>query len=134
MEALMVQLNVEAEHLSSFLEASKQVARASVHNEPGCRRFDIMQDLDVLTRVAFVEVFDDDAAVAAHPKSRALPEDGAPLPQMAISRWAQWERVLVRRSHTLFPNDDANFDCRDRQHGRELLEREPPYSPCRTAG
>ena len=109
MEALMVQLIVEAEHLDSFLEASKEVARASVHNEPGCRRFDIMQDLNVPTRVAFVEVFDDDAAVTAHPKFEHYPKWRAATADGNLAM-GQWERVLVRRSHSLFPNNDANFD------------------------
>ena len=109
MEVLMVQLNVDAEHLDSFLEASKEVARASVHNESGCRRFDVMQDLEVPTRVAFVEVFDDDAAVTAHPKFEHYPRWRAATADGNLAQ-GQWERVNVKRCHSVFPNDDANFD------------------------
>ena len=109
MEVLMVQLNVEAERLDSFLEASKEVARASVHNESGCRRFDVMQDLEVPTRVAFVEVFDDDAAVTAHPKFEHYPKWRAATADGNLAQ-GQWERVNVKRCHSVFPNDHANFD------------------------
>ena len=110
MEVLMVQLNVEAERLDSFLEAATTLARASVLNEPGCRRFDIMQDLEVPTHIAFVEVFDDDAAVTAHPKFEHYPPWRAATAEGNLA-FGSWERVCVRKCNSLFPNDDANFDA-----------------------
>ena len=112
MEVLMVQLNVEAERLDSFLESAKEVARASVHNEPGCRRFDIMQDLEVPTHVAFLEVFDDDAALKAHPKFEHYPRWRAANADGNLAM-GSWERVNVKGCHNLFPNDHANFDSAD---------------------
>ena len=109
MIVLMVQLNVDPERIDQFMEASKGVARASVHNEPGCRRFDIVQDENVPTRVAFTEIFDDEAAVYAHPRFEHYPQWRAATADGSLPQ-GQWERVLVRKCQSVFPDDDANYD------------------------
>ena len=109
MIVLMVQLNVDPERLDQFMEASKDVARASVHNEPGCRRFDIVQDENVPTRVAFTEIFDDEAAVYAHPRFEHYPKWRAATADGSLAQ-GQWERVLVRKCQSVFPDDNANYD------------------------
>ncbi len=106
---LMVQLNVDPERLETFMEASKEVARASVHNEPGCRRFDIVQDETVPTRVAFTEIFDDEAAVYAHPRFEHYPKWRAATADGSLAQ-GQWERVIVRKCNSVFPDDNANYD------------------------
>ena len=106
---LMVQLNVDPERLETFMEASKEVARASVHNEPGCRRFDIVQDETVPTRVAFTEIFDDEAAVFAHPRFEHYPKWRAATADGSLAQ-GQWERVIVRKCNSVFPDDNANYD------------------------
>ena len=109
MIVLMVQLNVDPERIDQFMEASKGVARASVHDEPGCRRFDIVQDEKVPTRVAFTEIFDDEAAVYAHPRFEHYPKWRAATADGSLAQ-GQWERVLVRKCHSVFPDDNANYD------------------------
>ena len=106
---LMVQLNVDPERLETFMEASKEVARTSVHNEPGCRRFDIVQDETVPTRVAFTEIFDDEAAVYAHPRFEHYPKWRAATADGSLAQ-GQWERVIVRKCNSVFPDDNANYD------------------------
>ena len=105
----MVQLNVDPERLETFMEASKEVARTSVHNEPGCRRFDIVQDETVPTRVAFTEIFDDEAAVYAHPRFEHYPKWRAATADGSLAQ-GQWERVIVRKCNSVFPDDNANYD------------------------
>ena len=105
----MVQLNVDPERLETFMEASKEVARASVHDEPGCRRFDIVQDETVPTRVAFTEIFDDEAAVYAHPRFEHYPKWRAATADGSLAQ-GQWERVIVRKCNSVFPDDNANYD------------------------
>lgn len=64
--AVWVQFDVKPGLLPAFLEAAHLDAQGSVGNEPGCHRFDILQDPDVANRVYFYEVYEDEAAFAAH--------------------------------------------------------------------
>jgi len=64
--AVWVQFDVKPGLLPAFLDAARLDATGSVGNEPGCHRFDIMQDPDVANRVYFYEVYQDEAAFAAH--------------------------------------------------------------------
>lgn len=64
--AVWVQIDVKPGLLPAFLDAARLDAQGSVGNEPGCHRFDILLDPDVPNRVYFYEVYDDDAAFAAH--------------------------------------------------------------------
>jgi quinol monooxygenase YgiN len=52
--------------MAAFLEAAGRDAEGSVGNEPGCRRFDVLQDPSVPNRVCFYEVYDDEAAFLRH--------------------------------------------------------------------
>ena len=103
MEILMVQFNVKAGRVDEFLEAAKNDGRGSVGHEYGCRRFDVIQDLETPTRIAFCEVYDDQAAVDAH---------------RTMDHYARWreasegltESVRVSQCRNVLPNDYAIFD------------------------
>ncbi len=64
--AVWVQFDVKPGMLPAFLDAARLDAQGSVGNEPGCHRFDILQDPEVPNRVYFYEVYEDEAAFAAH--------------------------------------------------------------------
>ena len=64
--AVWVQFDVKPGQLSAFLAEAQKDAQGSVSNEPGCHRFDILQDPEVPNRVYFYEVYDDEAAFAVH--------------------------------------------------------------------
>ncbi|MEP7329524.1 MAG: putative quinol monooxygenase [Betaproteobacteria bacterium] len=64
--AVWVQFDVKPGMVPAFLDAARLDAQGSVGNEPGCHRFDILQDPDVSNRVYFYEVYQDEAAFAAH--------------------------------------------------------------------
>ena len=64
--AVWVQFDVKPGLLPAFLDAARLDARGSVGNEPGCHRFDILQDPEVPNRVYFYEVYEDKAAFDAH--------------------------------------------------------------------
>ena len=53
MYILMVRLKVKEDRIDDFIAASIGDARGSVLNEPGCRRFDIIQAADDSTSFAF---------------------------------------------------------------------------------
>ncbi|MGH8315317.1 MAG: putative quinol monooxygenase [Steroidobacterales bacterium] len=64
--ALWVEFDIRAGHFAAFLEAARLDAEGSVGKEPGCRRFDVLQDPAVPNRVCFYEVYDDEAAFLSH--------------------------------------------------------------------
>ena len=65
MQVTIVQVRVEARHVDDFIEASRLNHEASVQ-EPGNRRFDILQSADDPTRFVLYEAYDNAAAAAAH--------------------------------------------------------------------
>ena len=66
MYILMVRLKVKKEKINEFIKESIKDAVGSVDIEPGCRRFDIIQDQTDPTLFAFCEVYDDEEAFKAH--------------------------------------------------------------------
>ena len=66
MYILMVRLKVKQDHIDDFIKASIADGTGSVLNEPGCRRFDIIQDETDPTLFAFNEVYNDEAAFEHH--------------------------------------------------------------------
>ena len=62
MYILMVRLKVKKENIDDFIKESIKDAVGSVDIEPGCRRFDIIQDQTDPTLFAFCEVYDDEEA------------------------------------------------------------------------
>ena len=104
MEILMVRIKVKPEHLDEFIVEMIGDAEGSVMNEPGCRRFDIVQDMDDPTSLALCEVYNDDAAIDDH---RSRPH---------YARWREAtadmhaEPVQVSKCKPVFPTGDAQWD------------------------
>jgi len=59
-------VQVKPGHVSQFLEVALNNAEHAVADEPGCLRFDVIQDRDDPNCFRFYEVYRDDAALAAH--------------------------------------------------------------------
>ncbi len=64
--AIWVKFTLRPDKMERFLEAARADAAASVANEPGCRRFDILVPKDEADTVYFYEIYDDEAALEAH--------------------------------------------------------------------
>ncbi len=107
MYILMVRLKVKEERIDDFIAASIGDASGSVLNEPGCRRFDIIQAGDDPTSFAFCEVYNDEDAFAAH---------------TTYPHFKSWDAAVkdmfdgdpeVSFCKPVFPRGDANWDsCR----------------------
>ena len=101
MYALVVTIQIKPEHRDAFLEASLGDAKGSVENEPGCLRFDIVQDLEDPNRVYLYEVYREAADHQAH---RETPH---------YLKWREtvkdWHAAdpVVQRCTTVFPPDSA---------------------------
>ena len=63
---LVVEFDVKAESLEKFNQLIAVNAQASVREEPGCRQFDVLQDLDNPHHVVLYEVYDSAEAFQAH--------------------------------------------------------------------
>ena len=66
MIVLHVTIQVKPEHVSEFLEVVRYDAEQSEKVEPGCLRFDVIQDRDDANRFYLYEVYRDQAAFEAH--------------------------------------------------------------------
>ena len=78
MLAKWIKLRIKPELRHEFLAAIEVDALGSEGDEPGCARFNVLQDMEDDNVYYFYEVYKDEAAVAAH---RAAPHtpSGKPL-------------------------------------------------------
>jgi autoinducer 2-degrading protein len=65
MEILLVRITIKPEMRDAFLELARDDAENSVQ-EPGCVRFDVLEDTENAGVFVYYEVYRDEAAVAAH--------------------------------------------------------------------
>jgi len=65
MYILLVNIHVKPECVDAFIKATRENARASVQ-EPGCLRFDVIQEVENPAQFKLYEVYRDEAAAAAH--------------------------------------------------------------------
>ena len=66
MQAIIVTIQIKPDHREAFIEAMLDDARGSVGNEPGCLRFDVLQDAEDPNRIHLYEVYRDQSALESH--------------------------------------------------------------------
>jgi autoinducer 2-degrading protein len=66
MEAKFITVKIKPELRDRFLEVIEHDATASVRDEPGCLRFEVLQDASDPDTYYFFEVYADEAAFNAH--------------------------------------------------------------------
>lgn len=64
--AIMVRFDLKPGTRARFEALVRENAAASVRDEPGCRRFDVLRPRDGADRVVLYEIYDDRAAFEAH--------------------------------------------------------------------
>lgn len=69
MVILHVTVQVKPEYARQFLDVVRHDAEHSERDEPGCLRFDVIQDRDDANRFYYYEVYRDEAALEAHRQS-----------------------------------------------------------------
>jgi quinol monooxygenase YgiN len=93
-----VHVQVKPDSVTAFKEATLTNARHSLQ-EPGVRRFDVLEQQDDPTRFVLVEVYRDAAAAAAHKGTQHYPVwRDAVAPMMAEPRHSV-------KFNTIFPDD-----------------------------
>ena len=69
MFAVVVTLKFDPSTEEEFMPLMRENARATLHDEPGCRQFDICTDPERPGEVFLYETYDDAAAFQAHLKT-----------------------------------------------------------------
>ena len=104
MEILMVRFEIKQDKIKKFIEEMKLDAEGSVKNEPGCRRFDIIQDEEVESKIALCEIYNDQAAIDDH-----LTRDHFTKWENTTKDWLTTEPE-VYQCKPVFPQKDAKWD------------------------
>ena len=101
MISIFVTIQIKPEFRDQFREASLGASQGSVRDEPGCFRFDILQDSSDPNRFHLYEVHADEAALENHrnaPHYRNWRE--------AVGDWLDGQPRRVAMT-TIFPSDDG---------------------------
>ena len=101
MKVMCVIIQIKPEHRESFIEAMLDDARGSVNNEPGCLRFDVLQDDTDPNRICLYEVYRDMAAVEAHRQAPHYLRW-----RETVQDWFDGERIAYACTN-VFPSDAA---------------------------
>ncbi len=101
MFTLFVKIQIKPGFRDQYVEAALGDAIGSTRDEPGCYRFDVLQDEKDPNTIYFYEVYKDEAAFQEHGK------------QAHMIKWRDTVKDLtakpneVFRATTVFPADDA---------------------------
>jgi len=98
---IFVKIQIKPEFRERFIEASLGDGIGSTRDEPGCYRFDVLQDDGDPNRIYFYEVYKDEAAFAEHAKQPHFIKW-----RDTVKDWTAQPNE-VSRSHTIFPADAA---------------------------
>lgn len=101
MFAIWVSVRVKPERKDDFLKAIEEDARGSREDEPGCLRFDVLQDAADPDHYYFYEVYRDEAALEAH---RAAPH--YQVWAAAVQSGVLEGQTQATRTFSVFPTDD----------------------------
>jgi len=66
MYVIMLPIQIKVGHNGEFIQAMLENAKGAVNSEPGCLRFDVIQDADDANRIWLYEIYTDEAAFQAH--------------------------------------------------------------------
>ncbi len=69
MYVILAPIEIKPGFKDRFVEEMLGDARGSVNNEPGCLRFDVIQDSDNPDKIWLYEVYKDEAAFQEHEKA-----------------------------------------------------------------
>ena len=100
MIVMIVEVTVKAGMEREFLELITDDALTSEAEEPGCLRFDVLQDADDPAKYYFYEVYRDEATHAAHMEMPHLKRIDARIPDL-------FEGAVVHRTRSIVPGDAA---------------------------
>lgn len=101
MYAIFVSVKIKPDKVDQFLKVIEDDSICSVRDEPGCVRFDVLQDQSDPLQYYFYEVYRDESGFQAHTQTPHL------------ARWREAAKECVEeqkptiRMNTVFPRDYA---------------------------
>lgn len=101
MYVIVATIQIQPERREAFIVEMLADAQGSVENEPGCLRFDVIQDGEDANRIYLYEVYRDEAAFEAHGKAPHFIKW-----RDAVKDWYA-APITVGRGSNIFPTDDA---------------------------
>lgn len=101
MQSHIVTFQIKSEHMKAFMEEMIEHARVSLETEPGCMRYDVLQDTEDPNRCHVFEVFTDEEAFKFH---REHAHNLAWRDR--VWDWQEVERIR-REGDIVFPPDSA---------------------------
>lgn len=99
MYAVVVPLKIKPEMREKFLAAALDDSTSSRRDEPGCLRFDVLQDNTDPNRYFFYEVYRDEDAFKAHQASAHYPRWRAAATEVLA------EPTSASRCTTIYPEN-----------------------------
>ena len=99
MKTLFVTVRMKPEYRDQILKGALEDGRGSREDEPGCLRFDVIQDDNDPNTIYFYEVYKDDAAFDAHVKAPHFPAWGDLPPE-----WFVGQKATVLRGTMIAPS------------------------------
>lgn len=102
MKALIVEFVIHDQYVAAFHDAIVENALASTATEPGCRQFDVCTDPQRDNVFFLYELYDDEAAIAAHLASAHFQHMNA-LTQHWVEKKTVWryDRIAPLTSNTI---------------------------------
>jgi len=102
---VMVWFRVKPQHREDVIRLSIDYAERSVSEEPGCRRFDIVQDENDSTRFAYYKIYDSEDDFEAHKDTAHCEEAHTD----EVKSWCVDARVCMCKP--VFPCGDIQWDA-----------------------
>jgi len=99
MYAVVVSIKIKPEMREKFLAAALDDSTCSLRDEPGCLRFDVLQDNADPNHYFFYEVYRDENAFKAHQASAHYPRWRAAAAEVLA------EPASASRCTTVYPKD-----------------------------
>ena len=100
MRVLLVEVQIKPDKREEFLAAITENAEHCEKNEPGCLRFDVLQDANDPDKYWYYEVYKDEASVQAHRESEHFQH-------YRVLQASLIEKLTGHPTNSVHPRDDA---------------------------
>ena len=102
MYVIVAPIQIKEGHKEEFIKAMLEDAQGSVRDEPGCLRFDVIQDGGDANRIWLYEVYRDEAAFQSHTQTPHLIKW-----RDTVADWRdEAPRGAGRGSHNIWPPNE----------------------------
>ncbi len=89
MFAIIVTFRLAEDQIATFLDMVRANAAASVADEPGCQRFDVLTDPNAPDTVVLYEVYDDETALGHHKTTPHFKDFDSKVGPMVVEKTVQ---------------------------------------------